>query len=63
MRVLKKKQERLSVDGELPQVPSTTEYVMSKVGKEFKDAHLWILENNTIYSLMYVSNGVLLINK
>lgn len=45
MRVLKKKKERLSVDGELPQMPSTTEYWTSKEGKEFKDARSWMQEN------------------
>jgi len=46
LRVLKNKQERLSEDGELPQTLSTTEYVTSKEGKEFKDARSWMQVNN-----------------
>ncbi|KAF9642607.1 hypothetical protein BDM02DRAFT_3192948 [Thelephora ganbajun] len=45
MKILKKKKEQLSVDGEVPQVSSTTEYVTSKEGKEFKDACTWMQES------------------
>jgi len=46
VRVLKKRQERLSADGELPQMTSATEYVISKEGKEFEDARAWMQNNN-----------------
>jgi len=46
VRVLKKRQEWLSADGELPQMASTTEYVISKEGKDFEDARSWMQDNN-----------------
>ena len=45
MKILKKKKKELSVDGELPEVPSTAEYITSKEGKDFKDARSWMQEN------------------
>ena len=46
MNLLNKKREQLNADGELPQIPSTTEYITSKEGKEFKDARSWMQEND-----------------
>ena len=45
VRSLKKRQERLSKDGDLPQASSETEYVTSKEGKEFENARSWMQEN------------------
>ena len=45
MKILNKKKKQLSVDGELPEVPSTTEYIISKEGKEFRDARAWMQDN------------------